>query len=380
MKYIYTIISFSLCFFLHACSHEPHVKDGKLITINAETFTNALYYSGTIQPLKTVVIPSPADGVIVDMPIQYGDEVSAGQLLFMVSSSKFMTDYKTALMAYIKAKSEFSNSQSQLSEAKFLHKNLLISDDDYKMKQSSYYTSQLAFLQAKDALESLIHQLDMKDVNLYKLSIADIDKITKAMHFQKTSENLPILSSCAGTILSVTKNEDDNSKKFSKGDVIKQGDALAIIGDMNGLTVHIKVNELVVNQIKVGQKIKVTGIAFPDDVLNGTIARVDRQGETASGGVPSFSVEVVVPKLTSLQKKLIHVGMSAKVEIDLSEDSQIKIPIKAVTEKGMLSVVRVYDQHTGKINEVAVQPGKTTPDAVIILSGLKTGDKIVVPN
>ncbi len=116
------------------------------MTVTAKAFSNTLFYSGTIQPLKTVVIPSPVDGVVIEMPFQYGESVKAGQLLFMISSTKFLADYKAALMQYIKAKSEFNNNQTLLSEAKFLHKNELISDDDFKMKQSNYYAASIGFI------------------------------------------------------------------------------------------------------------------------------------------------------------------------------------------------------------------------------------------
>lgn len=364
---------------LAACSREPKLTDAKLVAVEAQAFSNPLFYTGTIQPLKTMVVPSPADGVVVEMPFQYGEPVKSGQLLFMLSSTKFLSDYKAALMQYIKAKSEFNTSESQLKEAEFLHKNLLISDDDYKMKKSNFYGGQLALLQAKDSLENLLHQLDVKDVNLYSLTIADIDKITQAMHLQKNSENIRILSNANGIVLSANKNEEE-TKKLTKGEIVKQGDVLAIIGDMSGLSVHIKVNELTVNQLKVGQHVKVTGIAFPEHVLQGSISRVDRQGEASSGGLPNFSVEIIVSKLSKQQQNEIHVGMSAKVEIDINENQQIMIPIKSISEKNSESFVKVYDESAGKLKNQLVKTGKTTMDSVAILSGLKQGDRIVIPN
>lgn len=382
MKY-YRVMTLIVCLSLTACSRSPNEKQAGVVTIEPQTVGSTLYYSGTIQPLQTLVVPSPADGVVVDMPFQYGETVKAGQLLFMVSSTKFLADYKTALMAYIKAKSDFNNGQTQLSEAEFLHKNELISDDDFKSKQSSFYAARLALLQAKDTLENLLQQLNIKDIDLYKLTIADIDKITQALHLQtsaETLEHLRIVAPASGTVLSPVKGEEENNKKVMKGDAVKQGDVLAIIGDMSGLSARIKVNELTVNQLKVGQKVKITGIAFPDHTLAGEIKRVDRQGEPSPGGLPTFTVQVAVPKLTEAQQKEIHVGMSAKVEIALENDSQIMVPIAAVNEKDGRSYVQVHDDKTAKIREVFVKTGKTTLNSVAVLAGLKVGDKIVVPH
>ncbi len=363
---------------LSACSRDQKAPI-KTITVEQKSLSNVLFYSGTIQPLHTWVITSPTDGIVVDMPFQYGEHIKKNQLLFQLSSAKFLADYKTAFMQYLKAKNDFMTSQSQLTEATFLHKNQLISDDDYKMKQSGFYSSRLALLQAKDALANLLQQVSIKDKQLYQLTIADIDQITKALHIDLRSENLAILSPYSGVILAPNKTDNDN-KKITKGDAIKQGDALAVIGEMEGISVHIKVNELTVNQLTPGQPVKITGIAFPDETLMGKIIRVDQQGDTSTGGIPVFSVEAIVPTLTPSQQNLIRVGMSAKVEIDINEKSQTLIPITAVREKNGASFVRLYNEKTKKSFDVAIKTGKTTVDSVTILSGLSAGDKIVIPD
>ncbi len=375
MKYCLPI--FIICaFFITACSRNSSAPNNKIIAIEQQKPVSTLFYAGTIQPQKIIVVPSPADAAVVEMPVQYGEEVKPGQLLFVLSSSKFLSDYKTALTAYVKAKSQFSSSEVQLKESDFLHKNQLISDDDYKNKQTAYYSAQLELVQAKDNLETLMQQMGVKDIDLKKLSIANIDKITQAMHLQMNSEDLRIVSPAHGIMLGVSKN-DDESKKVAKGDTVKQGDVLAVIGDMNGLSVKIKVNELTINQLHTGQKVKITGIAFPEEELSGQIQRLDKQGEIASGGLPTFNVEVIVKGLSKKQQQEIHVGMSAKVEIDIEGERQIMVPITAVADNNGISSVKLYDEKSGNTRNVNVETGKTTADAVVILSGLKVGDKIV---
>ena len=91
-----TVILFILS--LQACSREPKLKDSHLVTVAPASLANTFYYTGTVQPLRTLVIPSPAEGVIVEMPFQYGETIQPGKLLFLISSAKFVTDYKTALL------------------------------------------------------------------------------------------------------------------------------------------------------------------------------------------------------------------------------------------------------------------------------------------
>ena len=368
------------CSMFNACSrHEDSSNEGGAIKVTSKKNSNILYYSGTIAPIQSHVVTSPAEGVIIEMPFQFGERVTAGCKIFKISSEKFFTDYKNALLAFIKTKNEFNNSHMQLTEGKFLHDHELLSDDEFKLKESSFYVAQLALLQAKDALQDLMKQAHMSDINLKTLTIADIDKITNAMHLKNNSQHLTLIAPTSGVLLGPQKNEDE-SKKINKGDIVKGGDVLAVIGDMSGLTVKIKVNELTVNQIKPGQPVTVTGIAFPDFVLKGEVVRVDKQGEQSGGGMPNFAVEIAVKHLTAAEQQAIHVGMSAKIELKIEDEPAMLVPVQYVYDKDGHHFIDVMDPKTRGRQPKEVTTGKTTIDSVAILSGLNSGDTIVSPH
>ncbi len=367
---------------LTRCHHSSAEAPGhtRVMTVESHTISNSLFYSGTIQPLRAVAVLSPTDGVIEEMPFHYGDVVTAGELLFTINSEKFQTEYKNALIQYVKARSDLSAGKNQLVQGEFLHTNKLISDDEFKLRQTNFYNSQLAFVQAKDALAKMLNQLNINNVNLFDLSIDDIEKINAALHMQGDEQRLKMSAPSAGVALLPVKMEGGADKKLGKGEQVKQGDVLALIGDGQGVSVHINVNEYDINQIKIGQHVKISGAAFPDYVLSGVVSGVDHQAQANQSGMPNFSAEVVVAKLTPEQQKAIYMGMSAKVEIDVEEPVQIAVPIAAVTEKNGNAYVQLQDAKTGKLHEVLVHTGKTTADSVVIVDGLQAGDKIVSVN
>ena len=372
-------MSLLLMLMLVGCGENDKTTSEKdtLITATEKALTSSLFFTGVIQPLKTIVVTSPADGVIESMTFHYGDTVKTDQTLFTISSEKFKTDYKNALMQYIKTKNEFNNARSSLSQSEFLHKNQLISDDDFKSKQSAYYNAQLTLVQSQDALGIMLKQLAVPGLKLDQLTIENIAKITQAMNMQGGSQRLRILAPVAGVALLPIKSSDD-VKKIEQGDQVKQGDVLAVVGDVAGLTIHINVNEFNINQLKVGQKVKVTGAAFPEITLVGKITGLDHQGQVSNGGLPMFPVEIVVPNLTPAQIAVIHMGMSAKVEVDIEQPAKITVPISAVIMKGSDTFIRVQDARSHKVTEVSVKTGQTTSDAVVIESGLSAGDQILV--
>ena len=369
------LIWFFLALQLLACSHPKETADN-FVTVQKEAQTNNLYFTAVIQPLKITVIPAPAEGTIVEMPHQYGETVQTGETIFELASTKFISDYKSALMQYVKAKSDFNTNQTQLTESEFLHKNQLISDDDFKMKRANFYAAQLTLLQAKDTLDGLLKQLNLKEEDLHQLSINDIDKINKAMHSNVDAQTIFIKAPTAGILLSPPKNEDE-AKKLGKGDLIKQGDVLALMGDMSGVRVTIKVNELSINQLHANQNAIITGPAFSDFSLHGKIARIDRQAQTSNSSLPLFAVEVIVPKLSVQEKEAIRVGMSARVEVLTLAHPALIIPIQTVFSQQGKAYVQRFNPTTQALETIHITPGKTTLDGITVLAGLNAGDKIV---
>lgn len=374
-----TLLLCSCFIFLFGCGKETKQNTNNLYTVTLSNVNHNLFYSGSIQPLKATVVQSKTEGVIVGMAKQYGETVKKNELLFVVSSSKFLSDYKTALLQYIKAKNEFHQSDTQLNEATFLHKNELISDDEFKLKQSAYYANQLALLQAKDALKIFMNQMNVSEDKLFNLTIADVEKVKEAMHLTNHSENLNIMSPLDGVLLAPYKSEDEN-KKIRQGESCKEGDVLAVIGDMSGISIRIKVNEFAINQLALGQRVKITGVAFPEDVLTGSISHIDHQGEGVMSGQPTFSVDIEVKQLTARQRKLIHVGMTANVEIELGKEKQLMIPTSAITENKGTATVNRYDKVSKRVQEAVIKTGKSNLNQVVVLSGLKEGDQLVMPD
>ena len=72
--------------------------------------------------------------------------------------------------------------------------------------------------------------------------------------------------------------------------------------------------------------------------------------------------------------------MNADVSITIRHKAQIQIPLNAVARKNGITTVKVKDKTSGQIKDVTVTTGQTTQDSVVITSGLKSGDQVVIPN
>lgn len=384
MAYSHKIINFlkycglsTLLFILIGCSDSEKNKI-KTVTATFRAPEITLSYSGAIQPLKTTVIATPADGTLTQSDFQYGEYVKKGEEVYRISSAKFIADFKNDLSQYLKAKNDFNLNKTQLSEATFLHDNQLISDDDFSMKQSSFYSSKLTYMQARDSVEQMMRQMQISNIDLDAISISDFDKISHLFKTKIEADELRLISPDTGVLLAPLKDEGE-TRKIAKGDVVKQGDPIALIGDLSSLMIKIKVNELTVSQIQPGEKVIITGTGFPGLALHGYIHRIDRQGEVSSSGLPEFMLDIIVPTVSPEQQNRIFVGMSAKVDIILREKPQMMLPITAVKEKNGEAWVTLMNPAIKKYSQRKVVTGTTTADMIAIIDGIREGEQVVTP-
>src|SRR3989338_10234715 len=103
----------------------------QIYTVTAHTISHALTYKGTIAPLQIVDVQSPADGSVQKVFFNPGALVQKNQLLLTLYSPKYVADYQSAMLSYLKAKSDYTNAQSSFLGTEALWKHGLIARDDY---------------------------------------------------------------------------------------------------------------------------------------------------------------------------------------------------------------------------------------------------------
>jgi len=86
-----------------------------------------------------------------------------------------------------------------------------------------------------------------------------------------------------------------------------------------------------------------------------------------------------VPKISSEERRTIHVGMTAKIDIGIENPSQILLPLSAIQDKEGKISVTILDPTTNKPKVIPVVTGETTVEKINIVKGIKPGDKVIIP-
>jgi HlyD family secretion protein len=348
-------------------------KNGtKTIVVKKADAKTTLYFSGTVNPHKKFAVTSPVEGVITEKFFEFGQDMKKGDKLFVIKSSKQQADYQEAMVDYLKAKQTLQNSEAKYKTSKKLNEKGVMSDDDFKTDKNAYLLDRLAFVQAQAKVTTIIGKDGrLKDID--KLTLENIGDVSAKLELEKKAQDIMIIAPIGGIALITTEGD----QKIDLGADVKTDQVLLYLGSKDQLSTNIKISEINVNQLHIGQPAIITGDAFPNVTLKGYIEKLAAQA-TTNGGQPTFLAQIVVPHLTPQQAKNIKMGMSVKVAIPIIKKAQIMIPITAINPDDQ--TVQVVNPTTNQITKVKVETGETTFDDIIITSGLKEGDHILVPN
>lgn len=146
-----------------------------------------------------------------------------------------------------------------------------------------------------------------------------------------------IRSPIAGTVI---------SKTMKAGDTLDGNkSSLAIVADMSKLTFEISVDELYIQNIEVGQTVTVTADALEGQTFEGVVDTVSIIG-TPTNGVTVYPVSVVISEYDGLLP-----GMNVDAKIVISDASDVlMIPVNSVT-RGNLVLVKNDSDIEGKPTE-----------------------------
>lgn len=168
-----------------------------------------------------------------------------------------------------------------------------------------------------------------------------------------------------GTILALHMKDDQP---------IQAGQLLLTLGNLNTMTITVRVDEIDIGKIQSGQQLTVRSTAHPQQRFEGKVVRVAAQSaESATGLGTYFKVEGEVVN----DQALLRSGMNAEVTIATDKrNSALVVGLAAVREEDGAASILIVEEFRVKVQPVTL--GLRTQTEVEILDGAKEGDPIIV--
>jgi RND family efflux transporter MFP subunit len=157
-------------------------------------------------------------------------------------------------------------------------------------------------------------------------------------------------------------------KKIDAGDMVTPGQMLATLFDPKRMQLVASVRESLAHRLKVGQPIEVQIVSL-NKKCTGTISEIVPEAESTSR---AFQVKVTGPCPEG-----VYSGMFGRILIPLDEEQVLAIPRQAVQSVGQLDLVIVATDRA--VSRRAVRLGRAIDEDVEVLSGLRNGERVLVP-
>lgn len=240
--------------------------------------------------------------------------------------------------------------------------------DSLKIKEGKYLNKGDTYLVLEDATVG-------DSVKSSQLSVESAENQLSSA--KKSLDDYRVTAPISGTVITKNAKAGDNINAT-------YANPLAVIYDLSKVKFRMKVDELDVLKIAVGQEVTVTADALPEVEMTGHITNISLEAIT-NGGVTEYPVTVEMDEVGSLLP-----GMNVSARIVLEEQKNaLCIPVDALMRGNVVYVKNASEQQTGEeeladgvpngFHAVNVTVGISNDSEVQILSGLTETDEVYVP-
>jgi multidrug efflux pump subunit AcrA (membrane-fusion protein) len=351
-----------------ACSRQTTVsKSSDLLTIRVRKVHKinqpvSVSASGTVEAEDTAKTAFQVPGKVMNVAVQEGDGVRAGQLLASVDPSDYQHGAEAAAEQVAMAKSNLEQARVAYNQAadeyermKKLYERKSLAPNDFKKFEAAYLAARERYQVTEDgapqgdkgAAQAALEQAEAQD------------KIAR-----KRLADTRLLAPINGIVA---------RKMIDVGDTAAPGVPAFIIMNLNPAKVRVGVPEAEIGKVKVGQSATVQIPSLEGESFEGKVTLVGVAAEPASR---TFTVEIKVPN----PHTILRAGMIAEARIETDQMIEsLTLPGEAVVRDPQgATLVFVYLPEQRRVFSRRVEVGSVYGREVEVQKGVSDQDLVVV--
>ena len=295
-------------------------------------------YPAAIKGVQDVEIRPKAQGFLTQINVKEGQNVSAGQVLFVIDNETYQAQVRQAQAAVNAAQQQCNTAKLTYDNSKKLHEKRVIGDYELQTSQNSYESAQAQLAQAQAALASAKESLSFCFVK----------------------------SPAAGVV---------GTLPFKKGALVSGSNVLTTVSNNSSMEAYFSVTEkdaMLLSQTGL-DKLSAVKLQLADGSIyasEGTVTKMSGVIDQATGSVQLIAA---FPN----PEKVLKSGATGTVIIPRQTSSAIVIPQRCVSEvQNKKFVYLVGSDNKVKYSEIKVDP-QDDGQNYVVTEGLKVGDKYV---
>lgn len=369
------------------------VQSGVTYRVSKGEISESIVISGNANATDNAKVFSPTTGLVEEVYVANGDEVTVGQELMKVQSTAMEADraamyaaYQSTVAGANTSKQAKITNQSLLESARKTVIDTSIAKQQMEQRRikgspnpatSEQYTQDEidSIISAYESAKTAFTASEKKFLDADTSIAAAQSAVSAAWLEYQATLNGVIKAPVAGKVANLAVDSGDYVRaKISSPTTTNDGEPILRILAGRAVTVAVKLNEIDITKVRVGQKATVRFDALPETLFSGSVVRVDTVGEN-DNAVVTYNTYVVLEN----SDERIRPTMTATVtiETDFIRDILV-VPNSALTrtDDGKTAVVRMQG------NREVVTPvttGKKSSTVTHIVNGLSDGDMILIP-
>ena len=313
----------------------------------------------TVNDHRTWRVGAITEGRLVKVLVNPGDRVAAGQVLARMHSHAVhdgRADYRKALTELARAKSAESYAAQMRDRAKRLYGLKAAALEQVERTEAEVKQAQSAVTQAETEVDrAKTHLVDF-------LQVAADEPAAESQHHDE--DLIPVKAPAAGVLL---------ERKVTAGSVVAAAAEMFVISDVSTLWMQAALPEAAISGVRPGQAVRVEVQAHPGRSFPG---RVIKLGEQLDADTRTLPVRIELANPAGLLKPEMY-GDAQWASAATGGRGGLFVNETALQDVKGQSTVFV-ETGVGRYEARVVETGRSLDGRVQVLSGLASGDKVVV--
>lgn len=300
-------------------AQKPYTTTVTTEPVREQSFSEPAQYIGKTECWREVMMNATTQGTIRSLSARLDGPVREGQAVLTVDTE--LTD-----IAIAQAEAQLRKAQTDLTRYEALHRE---------------------------------NNIPTVDVENARLQVRTIETQLQTLHKQRRD-----------AIMKAPISGIVTTKLVEPGMFIGPGSPLMTITDVSAVKLVVGVPEAEVCQFRPGRVVAVQFDMYPGHTVRGIVQQVRLKG----GETGKFPVEIRVNNSAATP---LHVGMTASLTLsNAAQATGLTIPRTALVTTSATPAVFVLNG--SKINLRPITPGSTFGTTLLVRSGLKAGEQVVV--
>lgn len=291
--------------------------EARFSPVERRDVTATISAPGRVRAVSSVDLSAEVPGRVVELKVEEGDSVQAGDLLLRLDDNQYKSRVEQADAALRSARANLALSEARLEKTK--------SDLDRLQAMSE------KDLASAQAVEQAVtdHRVQFAEVESRRQEVARQEAALSDArdNLEKTVYRAPV----SGVI---SRLNVDQGEIVITGTMNNPGTVILTIADLSRMEVEAEVDETDVVYVRSGQRSTITVDAIPDTTFGGTVSSVGNSGRVRGGGGTDEIINFEVIVGFDRSDPRLKPGMTADIEVQTRTHAGVlAVPIQALVAR-----------------------------------------------